>query len=207
MVDETLKDDQDISDDPDIEEEDTLDSDKKDKENQDDDEAKDKKSAIAQKKYWREKAKTAEAKASKVEKLETELAELRNAVKKPEDDKEAAAQKYIREQAKSVYQELLKEREKQDAEEQKEFRDTINDLLEDNPDVSEEELLETIEEYEVTPKVALKILQRSAEKTTKKPKMPQQRKAGGDEPQKAPDDSKKSMWDIAKEEINRVTGK
>src|SRR3990167_602455 len=56
------------------------------------DKPKSRKSAIAQKKYWREKAKDA---STKVQELTDELTKLKGAVKKPDDDKKRAAQEDI----------------------------------------------------------------------------------------------------------------
>lgn len=167
---------------------------------------KNRKSAIAQKKYWREKAKES---SSKVQELETQLAELREGVKKPDDDKEAAAQKYIRDQARATYQELQLEKAKEEARELAAFEDKVQEILDDNPDVAEDELLDTIEEYEVEPRTALKILQKQAkDPKEKKPKMPQARRASPSDDSKAkPDDSNKSMFDILREEKEKLKQK
>lgn len=166
------------------------------------DKNKERRSEIAQKKHWRGKAQEA---SSKVEKLEEELRNLKEAVKKPDDDQERKAQDYIRSQAKAVYDELQKEKEKAEAQELEKFESKVETILDENPDFSEEELLDTIEEYEVEPEVALKILkkQQGAPKD-KKPRMPQARRASPEEETKKPDDSKKSMWDIVKEETAKL---
>ena len=169
------------------------------------DDNKERRSEIAQKKHWREKAQTA---STKVEELEAELRGLREAVKKPDDDQERKAQEYIRSQAKAVYDELQREKEKQESKQLEEFETKVEALLDENPDFSEEELLDTIEEYEVEPEVALKILkkQQGAPKD-KKPRMPQARRASPEETKEKPDDSKKSMWDILKEETAKIRNK
>ena len=154
---ESIKDDGDIET-PDTEEEEAPEKANNELEEKDDEKAKSRKSAIAQKKFWREKAKSS---SSKVQELETELTELKKGVKTPEDEKEKAAQEYIRRQARSVYEELQTERERAKNKELSEFEDKVQTVLEDNPDIPEEELLEVIEEYEVEPKVALKILKRT----------------------------------------------
>ena len=141
----------------------------------------------------------ARERASKVETLEAELAELRGAVKKPGDDAERKAQEYIRKQAREVYEELQKAKATEETKEQDAFNEKVATILEENPDFSEEELLDIIEEYEVEPQVALKILKKSTSKSTK-PKMPKPGKANAEEEKDKPDDSKKSMWDILKEE-------
>lgn len=170
------------------------------KEDEEKDKGKSRRSVLAQKKHWREKAQQSQ---SKVKELETELETLKNAVKKPTDDKERAAQEYIRNQARAVYEELQKEREKEETKELAAFEEEVDSVLEDNPDVSEEELLDTIEELEVEPKVALRILKREG-KTKEKPKMPKSKRASTAPPSKAPDDSKKNLWEITREEIDRL---
>jgi len=164
------------------------------------------KSAIAQKKYWREKAKNA---STKVQELEDELTKLKGAVKKPDDDKERAAQDYIRQQARETYKELQLEKAKEEAKELATFEDQVQTLLDDNPDVAEDELLDTIEEYEVEPKTALRILQKqNKDPKEKKPNMPKAKRASASDEDKAkPDDSKKSMWDILKEEKDKLLKK
>lgn len=165
-----------------------------------DEEEKPSKAEIAQKIKYREKY---QAEASKVQQLEKELADLKSMVKKPSDDAEAKAQNYIREQAKAVYEELLTERKKEEERTVNEFKEKVALILEENPDVAEQELLDTIEEFEVEPKVALKILKKSS--TTKpKPKMPQAKRAFSEEPKEKPDDSKKTMWQILQEERGKL---
>ena len=175
------------------------------KKNEDGDKGKDRKSAIAQKKFWRGKA---EERGQKVATLEAELEKLRGLVKKPTDEHEAKSQEYIREHARSVFKELALEKEKSEAKESDAFESQIEDILEDNPDVSEEELLDTIEEYEVEPKTALRILKKNgSSKKSEKPKMPNAKRASADEKKAPPDDSKKSMWDVLKEETAKAVSK
>src|SRR3990167_5826327 len=207
-MDETIKDEDSVFDEPKEESQEENQEEKtaeEESENQEgEDKSKNRRSEIAQKKHWREKAKKSD---SKLKALETELADLKKAVKKPDDEKEAAAQEYIRKQARDVFEQLEAERKKQKDEELSEFEEKVEAILEDNPDVSEEELLDAIEEYEVTPAVALKILQKGTKEKDKKPKMPKSKKASPESTEKAPDDSKKNMWDILKEEKNRLLNK
>ena len=171
-----------------------------------DEEPKNRRSEIAQKKHWREKAQKS---SQRVSELETELETLKSAVKKPDDEKEAAAQEYIRKQARQVFDELQKEKAKDEAKELADFEGKVQDILDENPDVSEEELLDTIEELEVEPAVALKILQRQPKgREEKKPRMPTARRASPDgDSGKKPDDSRKSIFQIAQEEISKLKGK
>ena len=170
---------------------------------EEDKEPENRRSEIAQKIKWRERAQKAEERASKVDKLEEELAELKGAVKKPTDEAEQKAQDYIRAQARKVYEELQEAKQKEESTKTAKFEAEVESLLDENPDISETELLDAIEEYEVEPKTALKILQKQTESTTKKPKMPSSKRAPA-ETKSAPDDSKKSMWDIQREEIEKV---
>ena len=164
---------------------------------------KSRRSEIAQKKHWREKAKLSSA---KVKELEEELETLRSAVKKPTDEKEKAAQDYIREQARSVFTELRLEREKAEAKDLSNFEEELESVLDENPDVAEDELLDIIEDLDVSPAVALKIFKRDTEgksEKTKKPKLPVPKRGNpsGDKAKK--DDANKSLYDIAREEAAR----
>ena len=169
--------------------------------NDEDDESKVRRSEIAQKKHWREKAQNA---SSKVAELTAELDRLKEAVKKPQDDKEAAAQDYIREQVRKTFSELQEEKAKQDATQLADFEDKIQTILDDNPDISEEELLDAIETYEVEPSTALKIIQKQSKEKVKKPKMPKGGQGSVSEDKEKPDDSKKTIWQIAQDEIKKT---
>ena len=201
MDDEIIKDDEAVFEEPEEEE-----APEKAKDEPEEEPVKNRKSAIAQKKYWREKSKESD---SKVQELTDELAKLKEAVKKPDDEKERAAQEYIRKQARETFTELQLEKAKEESKELASFQDKVQAILDDNPDVSEEELLDTIEEYEVEPKTALKILQKqSKDPKEKKPKMPKaQQAAVSEDDGKKPDDSNKSMWQILKEEKARLLKK
>ena len=162
-------------------------------------------SEIAQKIKWRDRAIKAEEAATRVERLEAELKELRGAVKKPTDDQEAKAQEYIRKQAREVYEELQTAKQKEESSRTAKFESEVASIVDENPDISETELLDAIEEYEVEPKVALKILQKQTDKT-KKPKMPVAKRGTSEPSKERPDDSKKSMWEILKEETAKIKG-
>lgn len=158
-------------------------------------------SEIAQKIKYREKYQSA---LSEKQKLEAELKELREMVKKPSDDAEAKAQEYIRKQAREVFEELQSIKQKEESTRLAKFEEEVESIIDENPDISETELLDAIEEFEVEPKVALKILKRQTDRP-KKPKMPTPKRAAS-EPEKKPDDSKKSMWDILREETSKLKG-
>lgn len=187
-----------------VEKEKTEGESKEESENQEDKEesAKPRRSEIAQKKHWRNKAEKAN---SKVTELEAELSKLRGMQKPPSDEAERKAQEYIRNEAKQVYLELQKEKAKEESERESKLNSAVETILEDNPDIVEAELLDAIDEYEVEPKVALKILQKQGVQV-KKPKMPTPKRASS-ETKPLPDDSKKSMFDILKEEMDAGKGK
>lgn len=155
----------------------------------------------AQRKHWRKKAQDS---SKKVADLEAELSKLKDLVKKPTDEKERAAQDYIRTQAREVFDELQRTKDLESAKHKQETQDKIDAVLDENPDVAEEELLDVMEELDVEPDVALKILQRETTKTEKKPRLPKSRRAAVDEPKAPADDSKKSMWDILREETSKA---
>lgn len=201
-MDETIKDDEAAFEEPTEDQTPADEKGQKPKEDKTEDEAP-RRSEIAQKIKWRERAMKAEEAASKVERLEAELQELRGAVKKPTDDAEAKAQEYIRKQAREVYEELQNLKQKEESSKLAKFEAEVESIIDENPDISETELLDAIEEYEVEPKVALKILQRQTDKT-KKPKMPAAKRGTPESPKEKPDDSKKTIWDITKEEIAKL---
>ncbi len=198
-------------DDQDIEGDQTPDPDLKDKKDDDDTAGdgeagkKPVKSDIAQKIKYREKFK---AESEKVQKLEADLEKFQGMKKVPTDEAEARAQKYIRDQAKEVFEELGTAKSKKDKAAQQIKEDLVAEILEDNSDISEETLLETMEDYEVEPKVALKILKKAGTTKKPKPKMPEAKRASASDDNKGKsDDSKKNMWEIAKEEAEKVKNK
>ena len=170
---------------------------------------KDKRSAVFQKAKYRERFK-AEREArrqteSKIEKLETELSELK---KKPEDANQRAALDLIRKEAREVAEELFASRDKSEKKALAEFEEELDSVLEENPDLSEERLLEIVEDLEVTPKIAARILKRETKKPTK-PKLPTPKRGSGETKDRA-DTSKdkgKSMFQIANEEIKKLKEK
>ena len=182
--------------------EEKTEEDKGEDKGEDSKESRTRRSTIAQKKHWRDKFRKSSA---KVTELESDLEKLRGAVKKPADDKEAAAQEYIRNQARNVYEELQKVREKEEAQQLASFEEEVDSVLEDNPDVSEEELLDTIEELEVDPATALRIIKRQAKDQGKKPKMPKSKRASTQvKPTKPEDDKGKNIFQIAREEREKL---
>ena len=176
---------------------------KKDNEEETDDEAKKRSSAVFQKKVWRERASKAE---KAVEDLRAELEKLKGLVAKPTNEQEQKAQDYIREQARRVFEELKDAQKRTETQAVQELETKLDEVLEDNPDITKEELLDIVEELEVEPKTALKILKRQ-EKVKEKPKMPSPKKGSPNSPKEKPDDTKKNMWQIAQDEISKVLNK
>mgnify|MGYP001564099811 CR=1 FL=1 len=165
---------------------------------------KDRRSEVAQKIKWREKAK---ANGSEVQALKAALSKLKDLVKKPTDDQEAKAQEYIRAQARAVFEELQRAKDSEERQRTSAFESQVQEALDDNPDVSEEELLDLIEELDVSPAIALKILKRGgAKKEKEKPKLPKSGRSSPETPKEKPDDKGKSLYDIAREEISKIRG-
>lgn len=169
-----------------------LDPDKTGENEEEDD--KPNKAEIAQKIKYREK----------YLKTKEELEKVRKANEKPSEDideKEKAARDYIKKQAREAYQEILLEKESEEKRAIEEFDEKMDSLLEENPDLTKAEVLEIIEEFKVEPEVAISILNKYREGGKPKPKMPSPRRGISTTPKEKPDDSGKSMWQIAQEII------
>lgn len=154
------------------------------------------KSEIAQKIKWREKYQDAQ---KRLDTLETQLkaSETRVEEKGELDDKEKAARAYIRNEAKKVYEELLTEQKSEETKALREFEDKIDSILEDNSEITREDLLDAIEEYDVSPETAVKILQRDRG-AKPKPRMPKPRQ-GSPEAKPKVNDKGKDIWQIGRE--------
>lgn len=158
-------------------------------------------SEIAQKIKYREQLKETRA---ELEKANDRIAELESRIgttsERPNDEKELAAQKYIRDLAHKEAEAIFVEREKKEKDEVRAFEESVDEVLEDNPELSKDKLLEVIEEFDVSPEMAVKILQKFEEKSSdKKPKMPSSKRGSINPPAKKTDDRGKSMYDIARE--------
>lgn len=117
------------------------------------------------------------------------------------EQKELAAQKYIRDQARKEFKNIQVEEEAKEEAAVEEFENQIDKTLNANPDLKESDLLKVCEEYEVEPDIAAKILNKVQENQKKKPSLPVSKRGsadigGGD---KKIDDSKKSLFDIAQD--------
>ena len=165
------------------------------------------KSEVVQKIKYREKYKETRSELAKV-RAEIEELKARKGTpeEKPSDDKELAAKRYIANIAKEAIKEHLAEKETLEKREIEEFEDAVDEIVDDNPEIQRAELLKVVEDFDVAPDVALKILQRQKEVSGKgKPKMPTPKRAPVAPSEKAPvEDSKKSMYQIAQDVIRGV---
>ena len=161
------------------------------------------KSEIAQKIKWREKARNLE---SDVKRLSEELERSKERVQEKGgaiDDKEKAAQQYIRDQAKKAYEEMRSLEKEEEARTLREFESKIESVLEDNPELTKEELLGFVEKYKVELEMAAEILLETKEKSKSKPKMPQSRRGSPEvkksETPKSEPGQRKNLWQIAQD--------
>lgn len=154
------------------------------------------KSEVAQKIRYREKLKTAE---SKISSLEEEITTLKNQGQPTKiEEKELAAQKYILNLARKAIEDYENEKATKEKKVLADFNEELEETLEENKDLTESQILDACEDYEVSPKIAAKILKKSLETKIKKPSLPSP-KRGTEEikPDKKVDDSNKSIWEIA----------
>ena len=149
------------------------------KDNKKEDEDKEDSSAIIQKKKYREKLKTALEEINDLKrKYETKEKEGSMTDK---DREEKAAKEFLANTIKDVLKESKKEQEEAEAKAEEELQDQIDEVLEKHTDIKEKQLLDVCEEFEVKPKVALKIIQeREKYKAKEKPNMPQPKRGGTD---------------------------
>uniref|UniRef100_A0A6H1ZUB0 Scaffolding protein n=1 Tax=viral metagenome TaxID=1070528 RepID=A0A6H1ZUB0_9ZZZZ len=153
-------------------------------------------SEIAQKIKYREKFKSEKMRA---ENLEKELDKIRNK-DIPEEDKEAQAKKYIRDVAKEAYREILDQEKMEKETTTEKFQEELDQVLDDNPDLSEKKILDICKELEVKPAIAAKILNRSETKKAK-PNLPTSQRGTGKAETKKYDDKGKDFFQIAREAI------
>ena len=158
-----------------------------------------------QKKKFRERLEKAKEKISS---LETKLAEKERLGQPTEDDeKELKAQKLL---SKMIRDELKLQRQAEE-EEKETLADSLQEELDDaveSSDYAENEILEVMDEYEVHPDKAIKILDKlKTKEDIKKPKLPQSK--GGAETLKKedkPKDEKKSLFQIAQDIKAKMRG-
>lgn len=165
-------------------------------------------SAVFQKAKYREKYERALAEKeeilSRVKELEAELRSLKDADPDDRDARKEIAD--IRTEIKSLVSEALAEQKKEEEKALRIFQEELDEVLEENEGLTEEELLDAIEEFDVSPRTAAKILARPT-KEKQKPKLPKPTKAKAESDEEKPDtsgDRGKSMWKIAQEEAQRL---
>lgn len=154
------------------------------------------KSEIAQKIKYREKFLKSQ---DKIKGLEEKL----NVKEKKGDsteieEKEIAAQKYIRKQAREEYEAIMVETKAKEEAKDEEFQTKLDLAVEDS-DFSESQVREICDELEVEPDTAVKILTKTSE-IPKKPKMPSPKKGSPEiESKKEETPEKKSIYAIAQD--------
>lgn len=160
-------------------------------------------SEIAQKKKWRERA---ERTQQEVDSLKAEIAKLKTQGQPTEDEeKELRAKKYIRDAALEAIEEREKQKSKEKNEQVQKFQSQLDEAVEEYADLTEEQIIATCEEYEVEPLIAAKILSKQGA-TKKKTGLPSAKK-GSPNISNKPDDSKKTIWQIAQEIKNNLKSK
>ena len=135
------------------------------------------KSEIFQKRKWREKFLKSQG---RIRELELEIARKADQKKETQtEDKELNAQRYIREQARKEYENILAEQKANEDKALENFQTNLDSAIEDHPELTEDELLDVCEEYSVEPAVAAKILLKHKEGETrkKKPSLPKPKQA------------------------------
>lgn len=156
-------------------------------------------SDIAQKIKYREKYRKAQ---ERIKELENDRDKDRSPQKEVADEKELAAQKYIRDLARREYEEIRRKELDKEARELDKFEEDVDSVLEDYSDLSRQDLLDTIEEYDVPPLTAAKILEKSGKPGASKkdkPRMPSPKRGSGAPAKKKIDDKNKSFYDISRE--------
>ena len=158
---------------------------------------------IAQKIKYREKFLQERTRSRELEHRLKQLEDKINDPKQPTDDKEKQAREYLRNLIKEEQNTLAQQKLEEERSVMREFEEKIDSLLTDNPEFTEDQLLETIEEFKVEPEVAIKFLKKQqASGGVKKPKMPvPKRSAPAAKPvlQPAAQEKRKSIWEVAAE--------
>lgn len=175
--------------------------DEKGKKDEDDDEKKsDKsKSAIHQKRKFRDLYKKTDAELKKVQ---AQLAERASDKGGEEGKKERDARNYL----KGLIGEILDERDttrsSKEVAEQEALDEELEGLLEDNEDLTEKKILEVVEELGISPTAAVKQIRREEKLVKKdKPNLPRSKRGGG-EAESGGKDKKKSPTTL--EEASRM---
>ena len=154
------------------------------------------KSEIAQKIKYRDKFLKEQARAKALEeRLKSQ--ENKGQPVTPEQEKELAAQRYIREQARQEYRALKEEEEAEKEKATEAFKDRLDEAVESS-DFTENQIMDICEEFDVEPEIAVKILSKVSEDKGK-PSIPKPKRGKAEVGEQKTDDSKKTMWSIAQE--------
>lgn len=157
-------------------------------------------SEAAQKKHYREKFLKSQ---TKIRELEAKIEALSQKDQSTEvEERELAAQRYIREQARKEYENILAEQKAAEEKALEAFEERLEAVLDEHSEFTEDQILDICEEYEVEPEIAVKILTRSQEQK-KKPELPKPKRASTEvKSVKKADDKGKTMYQIAREIID-----
>lgn len=129
-----------------------------------------KSSMFAQKKHWREKAKTFEKELTE---LKSQLADkIQKKEHVSDDEAERKAQDYIDKRIEMALEKREKDKIEKKVKEMSAFEAELEEVLEDNPDFTDKQILDICEEEDVTPKIAVKLLKRRPDGGKPKPKIP-----------------------------------
>jgi len=167
-------------DDDDSDEDDDSEDDDDDDSDDDDDDKKSKKkltktekTAIIQKKRYRDRLTKAEEKLALIEKDKPE-GNLSD-----EQKKEKAAEEFLANRIKSVLTAIQNEEKSTSAAAQEEFDEEMEEVLDENEHLTEKDILKITKELDVTPRKALKIIERERKLSKReKPKLPKEKRAG-----------------------------
>ena len=170
-------------------------------------EEKPKKSEIAQKIKYRERAKRME---KELEDTKVELERAKKAAERaPEgSEQEKAAKEYIAKLAEEVFESKRAAEKKTAEKDLQRFEDKVDAVLDDNPDLTESELLSICEELEVEPEVAAKVWKRQSDKPTK-PKLPNPKRAAQQSTklEYSKEDRGKTMFQLGREAVEEAKKK
>lgn len=155
-------------------------------------------SEVIQKIKYREKYQQVK---TELEGIKRELEQFKSSKSNGEEDEsEKKAKEYIRNQAKEVLMELQNMEKTEEEKIISEFEDKVEAVIDENPEISEEQILDICEEFEVEPETAVKIIKKQ-NGVRAKPKMPSSKRfvSNRNDSESKKEDSGKSIWQIAQE--------
>lgn len=154
-------------------------------------------SAVIQKQKYREKLKAALKTIDELKGKKDTQGQLTD-----EQKKELAAEEYLAKTIKKVLGDIKHEEESSTQAEEEAFQEELDDILEDRTDLTEKQILDVCEELDVSPKQALKVIDREKKlKGKEKPKLPQSNRGKGD--LKEDDDKGSKKTPLSYEAANR----